>query len=435
MRVTRRGVRGFTAIALAAGLVAGGAACSKDTGGGADADGVVTVVLQTFGNFGYDEAIKDFEAANKDIKVDHQKMGELRDFQPKLVQWLTAGNGAGDVVGLEEGVLLQYVQNSDKFANLLDLGAADLKGNFPEWKWNNALTADGSKLIGLGTDVGGLALCYRKDLFAEAGLPTERDEVSKLVSGSWDDYLAAGRKFKASGVKAAWLDSATGIVQPYVMQNSETFFVDKQNNFIGDTNPAVRQAWDLGLKMAAEGLTAKTQRWSADWDAAFKNSAFATIPCPAWMTEGNIAPKSGPANAGKWDVATIPGGSGNWGGSYLGIPEQSTKKEAAFKLMKYLTSKEGHLAAFEQTGAMPSSLDGLADPLFADKTSEYFSGAPVGKIFGDSVKEMKPTYLGPKHQQLWEGIFEPQMQAVERGSAKPEDAWNKAVAEGKKATA
>ncbi|MFI6263993.1 extracellular solute-binding protein [Micromonospora sp. NPDC051006] len=436
MSVIRRQLRTAAVVAIAVGVALGSTACSKKNDDGAGGEnGQVKLVLQTFSNFGYDKAIKDFEAANPNIKVEHQKMGELRDFQPKLVQWLAAGSGAGDVVGLEEGVLLQYVQNHDKFSNLLDLGASELKSNFPEWKWNNAMTPDGKKLIGLGTDVGGLAMCYRKDLFQQAGLPTERDAVSQKIS-TWDDYVALGRQFKNSGkVKAAWLDSATSLMQPYVMQNSETFFFDKENKFIGDTNPVVRRAWDLGLQMAADGLTAKAQRWSADWDAAFKNNAFATIPCPAWMTEGIIAQRSGPTNAGKWDIAKIPGGGGNWGGSYLAVPAQTKHPKEAYLLAKYLTSKEGHLAAFNEAGAMPSSIPGIEDPAFKGKTSEYFSGAPIGQIFGDSVKNMKPVFLGAKHQQVWETIVEPQMQAAERGQTRSDAAWTKAMNEAKKAVA
>lgn len=433
MSVSRRRLRNIAAIALAAGMATGTAACSKNTESNdpPKADEKVTVVLQTFGNFGYDEAIKSFMAANPNITVDHQKMGELKDFQPKLVQSLAAGSGAGDVVALEEGVLLGYVQNPDKFTDLGPLGANELKANFPEWKINNA-TANG-KLIALGTDVGGLAMCYRKDLLEKAKIPTDREAFSQAIS-TWESYIETGKKFKASGQKAAWLDSATSIVQPYTMQNSETIFFDKENKFIGDTNPVVKKAWDMGLQMAADGLTAKTQRWSPDWDAAFKNNAFATLPCPSWMPEGVIKAKSGPANAGKWDIATIPGGSGNWGGSYLGIPEQSKNKQAAFTLVKYLTSKEGHLSAYKNGGGMPSDLAGLEDPAFKDSKSEYFSNAPVGQIYGDSVKNLKPVFLGAKHQQVWETIVEPQMQAAERGKSSSADAWKKAMDESKKAT-
>src|SRR6476661_6995023 len=64
------------------------------------------------------------------------------------------------------------VSTFGKFVNLQDHGSNDLKANWLPWKYENATTADGKRTIGLGTDVGGLAMCYRRDLFAKAGLPT-----------------------------------------------------------------------------------------------------------------------------------------------------------------------------------------------------------------------------------------------------------------------
>ncbi|WP_460366294.1 hypothetical protein [Actinocorallia lasiicapitis] len=39
------------------------------------------------------------------------------------------------------------------------------------------------------------------------------------------------------------------------------------------------------------------------------------MACPSWML-GVIREKAGAAYRGKWDVTAIPGGGGNWGGSY-----------------------------------------------------------------------------------------------------------------------
>ncbi|MBN1170719.1 MAG: extracellular solute-binding protein [Micromonosporaceae bacterium] len=434
MSNTARRLRTFTAIGLAVGLTLGATACSKKDDNDS-ADGTTTVVLQYFGTPGFDDAVKAFEAANKDIKVDVQNMGQLKDFTPKLTQWLAAGEGAGDVVMLEEGTLLGYLENPDLWANLLDLGADELKSDFLEYKWNGGFTADGKKLVGLGTDIGGLGMCYRTDLFEKAGLPTNRDEVSAKIK-TWEEYAALGKQFAASdaGKSAKWLDSGTSIMQPYIMQNADTWFYSKDNTFIGDTNPTVKKAWDFGLQMATDGLTGKLARWSDDWSASFKNAAFATVPCPAWYT-GTIKTNAGDAASGKWDIATIPGDSGNWGGSYLAIPEQSKVKKQAYQLAKYLTGKDGELASYKAVGAMPSNVKALDDPAFADSTDAYFNNAPTGKIFGASVKALKPIYLGPKHQPLWENVYEPAMQSAEQGKASSEDAWKKATEDGKKLAA
>src|SRR5256714_9725573 len=96
MIVSPRRLRAVAAVALTASLALGTAACSKknNTSTGTDS-GPVTVVLQYFGSPGFDQAVKDFQAANPNIKVDVQNMGQLKDFQPKLVQWLPAGKGGG----------------------------------------------------------------------------------------------------------------------------------------------------------------------------------------------------------------------------------------------------------------------------------------------------------------------------------------------------
>jgi len=432
MSVATRRLRTVAAAALAAGLALGPAACSKsdDSGGGGGEGGKVRLTVDTFGNFGYTKALQEFNASHPNIEAVERKNGELSDFSPKLAQWIATGSGAGDVVGLEEGNLLLYLRQPDKFVNLLDLGGQELESRFPKWKWERGKAKTG-ELIGIGTDVGGLALCYRKDLFQQAGLPTDREQVSQLVS-TWDKYIAAGKQFKASGAKAAWIDSATSIMQPYIMQNASTWFFDTDDKFIGDTNPTVKQAWDLGLQMAQEGLTAKLVRWQPDWDAAFKNSAFATVPCASWYAGGTIKERAGEGLAGKWDVATIPGGSGNWGGSYLAIPKQSKHPKEAYELIKFLSSKEGQLMSFQEAGGMPSNLEAAADPAFAGKVDEYLSGAPFGKIFSESVKDLQPIYLGPWHRDCWEVDLEPQMQAAERGQAKPDEAFAKGMAACKK---
>ncbi|MEY3904863.1 MAG: hypothetical protein RIT08_779, partial [Actinomycetota bacterium] len=57
--------------------------------------------------------------------------------------------------------------------------ASDISKNYLAWRWQQGVAFDGS-VIGIPTDVGGLEVAYRVDLFKKAGLPTARDEVSKL---------------------------------------------------------------------------------------------------------------------------------------------------------------------------------------------------------------------------------------------------------------
>ncbi|MFF1820472.1 extracellular solute-binding protein [Kribbella sp. NPDC058245] len=401
-------------------------------GSGTDeaADGTITLTVKTFSQFGYEDLYTQYEASHPGIKIKADNIAKLADYTPKLQQWLTAGSGAGDVVALEEGILVKLMAKPDQFANLLDYGAASLKPNFLEWKWNQALTTDGSKLVGLGTDVGAQGMCYRTDLFAKAGLPTDREKVGALWP-TWDQYLATGKKFAAANTGASYFDSSGAIYQNMLMQQGDTTYFDRSNKLIVDSNPGVRKSWDQTVAMVDAGLSGKLQMWSPAWNAGFKKGTFATIPCPAWML-GIIKDQAGPENAGKWDVARVPGQGAVRGGSFLAVPAQSKHPKEAAELAKFLTSPEGQTAAFKAKNNFPSAPKAIDDPAVSGAKNEYFNNAPVGQIFGKSAKELKPVYLGPDNQQVGDAIGDA-LTAVEQGKLKPDEAWTKALADSQRA--
>jgi cellobiose transport system substrate-binding protein len=174
--------------------------------------------------------------------------------------------------------------------------------------------------------------------------------------------------------------------------------------------------------MADANITAKTATWSPEWNAGFKNGTFAATFCPSWMT-GIVQTNSGTDNKGKWDVAAVPGGSGNWGGSWLSVPTQSKHPKEAAELAAFLTNAKSQVAAFQKSGPLPTNLQALQDPAFQSYTNVYFNNAPTGKIFGGSVANIKPLVLGPKHQAVKEKALEPALQAYEQGKLTASAAW------------
>ena len=400
------------------------------SGGDEAADGTITLTVKTFSQFGYADLYKQYEASHPGIKIKADNIAKLGDYTPKLQQWLTAGSGAGDVVALEEGILVKLMGKPDQFVNLLDHDAAGLKGNFLDWKWDQALTTDGKKLVGLGTDIGAQGMCYRTDLFAKAGLPTDREKVGALWP-TWDEYLATGKKFTGANTGASFYDTSGAIYQNILMQQGDTTYFDRSNKLIVDTNPGVRKAWDQTVQMVDAGLSGKLQMWSPAGNAGFKKGTFATIPCPAWML-GIIKDQAGPENAGKWDVARVPGEGAVRGGSFLAVPAQSKHPKEAAELVKFLTSPEGQTAAFKAKNNFPSAPKAIDDPAVSGAVDNYFNNAPVGKIFGQSAKELKPVYLGPENQQVGDAIGDA-LTAVEQGKLKPEEAWTKALADSQRA--
>lgn len=70
----------------------------------------------------------------------------------------------------------------DRFENLYDLGAKDVKDQYLDWKWKSGENQDGDFLFGLPTDIGPKGLYYRTDVFEKAGLPTDPQEVANLIN-------------------------------------------------------------------------------------------------------------------------------------------------------------------------------------------------------------------------------------------------------------
>ncbi|MCP2324566.1 cellobiose transport system substrate-binding protein [Hamadaea flava] len=420
-----RNLHKIGAAALSVALLAGVAACGDDKGG-SGSGGKVKLVVATFGEFGYKDLYAEYMKAHPDIEIT-ERVTKAEDHHKNLAAHLATGQGAADIEAIEEGWIGQFKATPDKFVNLTDLGANDLKAQWPDWKWQTSVGKNGAQ-IGFGTDVGGLAMCYRTDLFAKAGLPTDREQVSALWK-DWDGYITAGKKYAAAKLpNSAFMDGPTVMYRSVLGQFDQGLY-DNQDNVIVETNPSVRAAFDKTVEAINAGLSAKIAAWSADWNAGFQKGRFATIACPSWMM-AYIQEQAKDA-AGKWDIAKIPGGGGNWGGSFLTLPKQGKHQKEAYELAKWLTSPEQQAKVFRKAGNFPSTVTLYQDPVITDFKNPFFNNAPVGKIFSESITTMKAQYLGPKAGDINTAI-QNGLTRVEQGKQTPDAAWKQALEEIKK---
>ncbi len=163
IRALRRRGPAALGAGLAAVLVAATACGGDDGSASASGGGKVTLTVNVFGNFGYEELYKQFEAAHPNIKIIERGTGsDLSNYTPALTQNLAAGSGAGDVVALEEGIMIQFKEQPQNFVDLGRVRRQRRQGQLPALEVRPAASPpDGSKLIGLGTDVGRMGMCYR----------------------------------------------------------------------------------------------------------------------------------------------------------------------------------------------------------------------------------------------------------------------------------
>ncbi len=385
----------------------------------------VTLNVQYWGNFGLESLVDKYTADHPWVTI-KLNSGDFAAQHDALQQAIIAGSGANEVVAIDEGYMTGFVAQSDAFVNLLDLGAGQYQENYLPWKWAQASNADGSVVIGLGTDVGGLALCYRKDLFEAAGIPSERADVDAAIGDTWAGFIELGKEYQEKAGKGKfWVDNATNILNPVQTQLGTGYaWYNKNNELDLEAN---KPAFDQAVAVIDAGLSAGITLWSDDWNTGFANGSFAVLACPAWMM-GYIQGQA-PDTAGAWDIADIPGPGGNWGGSFWTIPDQFDEHttQEAYNLIEWLIQADQQIAIFQEVGNLPSQ-DALYDnPAIVDFTNEFFNNAPVGQIFTKTAKDIPGAiYYAPKNAAVSTAV-QGVLNDIQAGNVKLADAWDAAV--------
>nr|WP_229904438.1 ABC transporter substrate-binding protein [Lentzea cavernae] len=401
------------------------------TGGASQtADGKTELTIATFNEFGYEELFKEYEAAHSDVKITQRKTGQGQPHHQNLFTKLGAGSGLADIEGVEEGYLSQFMSKAGQFNDLKEIGPKVEDDRWLKWKTEAVTTKDG-KLMGYGTDIGPLAMCYRKDLFEKAGLPSDPEGVKALFA-SWDSYFAAGDQFIAKVPGVAWFDSAAQVYN--AMHNQlETGYYDKSDKLVVDTNAAIKANWTTVTAAVAKGQSARLGAFSNEWNTGFKLGKFATKTCPSWML-GVVESQAGPENKGLWAVTdAFPNGGGNWGGSYLTVPKQSKNAKKAAELAAWLTAPEQQIKAFKAKGTFPSQTKALDAPELLEQANAYFGDVKAGALFATQAKKIKAAqYKGPADGQIQETVFSPALLSVEQGKS-ADEAWKAAVEGAQKA--
>ncbi|MEU5343073.1 MULTISPECIES: ABC transporter substrate-binding protein [unclassified Streptomyces] len=434
MLTSTRGSRRLMTLAVVAALTTGllaGCAEDSDDGssnsdGGSGGGGKTTLTIGTFGVFGYKQAglYDEYMKKNPDITIKENVTTKTDVYWPKTLTRLQAGSGTDDIQAIEIGNVAEAVQTqADKF---VDLGKEVDKSQWLDWKTAQATTKDG-KTIALGTDIGPMAVCYRKDLFKKAGIETDRTKLAAQWKGDWSKFVDLGKDYmkKApSGTK--FVDSASSVYNASLGGETERYY-DKDGNVIWDKSTGVKQAWNDAMTVATSNMSAKLKQFEDPWNQALSKGSFAALACPAWMI-GYIQEKSGESGKGNWDVAAAPTAA-NWGGAFVGVPTAGKHQKEAIALAKWLTAPEQQAKVFAKQASFPSTPAAYPNlkPLAA--TTAFFSDAPIAQIFSDSAKTIPTQIFGVKDQPIGTAINDIGIVQVEQKGKTPAQGWDAAKAE------
>ena len=408
-RVLKR--NGWISLAVSSVLLlsacSGGGGASEVSGSGQGGSGEKKVQLQMWFWQGatFEKIIPEFNKSHPNIEIVPQ-IYKWEDAHKKLLTAMSAGSGAPDIAMVDISQLDQFLKYPDKFYDLNEFGAKELAGDYLEWKWNQSVV-DG-KQLGLPTDIGPMVLYYRQDLFQQAGLPYEPDDVSAKIK-TWDDFLEAGKVLKEK-------TGADILSNPYelygaIRDQGDQLYFDNEDNLIIDSNPQIKRALEYYKKAREMGIAGAYDQKNAlqEYSAALNSGKIATYISAAWG-RGHVETRA-PDTKGKWRAAKVPEGTGNMGGSFLLIPKQSKHAKEAYEAISWLLAPEQQLEVFKLSGNFPSTPSVYGDKAFTEQGYEFWGNQKLGVLFSEVAKDVKVQRKGPDYQTV-ETIISDGMQAV-----------------------
>jgi multiple sugar transport system substrate-binding protein len=339
------------------------------------------------GDDGFKAALPGFNEMYPNIEVELVFTDTTAHHQ-SLQTSLAAGSGAPDVAMVEGAYIAQY-KNSLALCDLNQFGAQDYKDDFGAFKWNQAISDDGTRMVAIPWDLGPTLLYYRTDVFEEVGLPTDPEEVTALMS-TWDGFKDICEKVSIPGQRWA-LPSAA---YPYQWMFINRDYFDENLNLVlereGDIdclNTCIdirKNGWDMNVDM-----------WSGEAYAAYQAGTCVMVAAGSWFS-GFLKTDIDPDGAGHWGAVALPGGmpATNWGGSFLVIPEQSQNKEAAWAFLTYmLCTAEGQNAMFKAVDYFPAYEPAwTAAPELYEAGDPYFGGQAPNKLAAEIASKVPAVY-------------------------------------------
>lgn len=372
--------------ALTAALALSITACGSGSGSAEDVDAAVeeggTLTVWAWEPT-LEQVAEDFEAANPGVTVELANVGTGNDQYTALQNAISAGSGVPDVAQVEYYALPQFAL-SESFADVSDLGAADLDGTFSPGPWAS-VQPQGEGVFGLPMDSGPMAMFYNADVFEAAGVE---------VPETWDQYVEAARAIRAYDPET-YITNETGdagFTTSMIWQaGGQPFTADGTDVTVDLADEGSQRYADLWQTMVGEDLVAPISSWSDEWFQALSGGQVASLVIGAWMPANLIS--GAPDAAGSWRVAPMPqweagaSASAENGGSALSVTEASEQAELAYAFVEYATTGEGAQTRVDQ-GAFPATVEQLESEEFLSAESDYFGGQQINEVLAQSSADV-----------------------------------------------
>lgn len=402
----------FAGLGIAA---AGGtlAACgrSETTGGDATAapvaEGAATgeLTVWAMGAEGekLPELLKGFEEANPDVKVSVTPV-PWDSAHDKFTSAIAAGT-APDVAQVGSTWMAEFVG-----LNALEPTPEEIDLDVFFDGAVEALTVDGTA-YGIPWYVETRVVYYRKDIAEQAGLtevPTDWESFHAFAAAMKDKGGATWGTALQPGGQGSWQT-----VTPLIWSNGGKVVSEDGSEFAFE-DPKNTEAVAYYQSFFTDGIANKTPA-EGTTEQDFVSGAVPMFISGPWMMAA-VEAAGGEGFADKYGVFVMPQketSSSFLGGANLGVFTSTKNRDAAWKLVQYLGTKETQIEWFAQSTDLPAVEAAWEDPSVS--SNEKF------EVFNEQLK----TAVAPPAIQTWEQVatkFDAQLERVCKEGLDPAEA-------------
>lgn len=379
-----------TLAVLSAGLMTVAPAAAQNT----DITGDISVWTWPNNDRTFEALLPAFNEAYPEINVEIQGYPTANDaYLNTLQRGMLSGSGP-DVAMIEIG-MMALLRERPQWVDLTQdpYNAGEMLDDFAEFTVNNVTLEDG-KVVALPKHTGPGGMFYRRDIFEEAGLPTDPAAIGELFS-DWDAFIEEGQKLVVPNER--WvIGNGEEIVRAMTAQAGVSYF-DEEGNLQFD-HPVFREAFEKVKQAADAGMISPFAAWTPEWQGAFQQGQLATVMYGNWFG-GLLKRAYATDQEGLWGVAFAPGIDGNRsfnsGGDYIGILETSDNKEAAWAFVKWIVSNESSLTQQYQSDDLYPAYMPATETDWINFEDPYYDGQNVNEIFAPVQAELTPFVLHP----------------------------------------
>lgn len=299
---------------------------------------------------------KYYKPSHPGVEVEYS-LTPTDQFPNKLDPVLASGNGAPDVMALENAFVRKYVDQGDKL--LLDI--------------TDEYNAVKDKMVAYPAEIGTLngrvyavswqvapgAVFYRRSL-AKKYLGTDDPAAVQAKLNNWDAFVATARELKNKSNGNCVIVSTTGdLFNPYYGGRKGPWV---QNGKLV-IDPAMEDYMDMVKLLKEESLEGRQAQWAEGWFAGMKGElkdesgkaveVFSYF-LPTWGLHYTLKPNAGDT-AGDWAMCAGPAPY-RWGGTWVAAYKGTKVPELAKDFLMFVGTDDAFLEQWaKDTGDVVSN--------------------------------------------------------------------------------